>query len=205
MTKNAIIFLLGGVIGAILAIGIPRTWKTQESGITSRTSDAAVIVQSRSLGAPRPDAAPYPSVMSWPEISGLDLKWLAPKLREMGCPENLIRDILVAEANRKLAQQLKSLCAKIPNLYSNFLSADGQVQVVFDHLNKARFTCLSEIFGNDIRIDDDQIGKPYREVRPEAGLLSDEQGESIERPESGLSKKNEGNSPKSPGFLSASD
>ena len=123
----------------------------------------------------------------------------------MGCPENLIRDILVAEANRKLAQQLKSLCAKIPNLYSNFLSADGQVQVVFDHLNKARFTCLSEIFGNDITIDDDQIGKPYRGVRPDAGLLSDEQVESIARLESELSKKIEAICLKSRGFLTASD
>ena len=55
-------FPLGRRHSAVLAIGILRTWKTQGSAITWRTSDTALIVQSPSLGAPRPDPAPYPNV-----------------------------------------------------------------------------------------------------------------------------------------------
>ena len=71
-------------------------------GKGSATGDAAAVVNSSEAGATG-------TITTWLDIQSADLKQLVRRLREAGCPDETVKDIVVAEVNRIFAARSREL------------------------------------------------------------------------------------------------
>src|SRR5207247_1812874 len=113
---------------------------------------------------PKPAVTPQPnnkavSPFTWRQIESEDYKQYIANLRNVGCPEQTIRDIIIADVNKLYAAREAPLK---PKPSTSGKSAQTQVAISADELEKRRQlreiqmekrSVLKELLGIDVPLD----------------------------------------------------
>src|SRR5258708_38997711 len=103
MKKNVFAFILGILAGTACIWTLHHLATKREPTILYEPQNKAQALQGSSSS---PLSAQSVSGLAWPTGNVEDLKVLASTLQASGCPERLVRDIVIAEANRTYFKKL---------------------------------------------------------------------------------------------------
>ena len=113
MARTAVgLIVLNLALAVYLASAVYQSRSPRVAAIGSNTggksfADRASTTAERN--APRPAANTAPAKPTWASVASSDLHRYAANLRSIGCPEQTIKDILLAEANRVFGLQERAL------------------------------------------------------------------------------------------------
>ena len=110
-TQRLAVCLVGLALGLVAAIAYVQ-WPgqgTQSNPADRRTSGASHQLETHPALKPKAPAAPS---FSWPQIESEDYHQYIANLRSIGCPEQTIRDIVIADINKLYASRESPLKLK---------------------------------------------------------------------------------------------
>ena len=110
--KSLILTLVFLIINCLLAMALGWSRSPQSSSPPSKSTSADPTAPSRAINRPKsPSKKPAPET-PFAAIYSTDNKQFVENLRAIGCPEQTVKDILVAEINRRYAAQENALRPK---------------------------------------------------------------------------------------------
>lgn len=130
---------------------------------TSKVRNPEPAMAANAAAKPMPSAKP-----TWAQLfSAADLKGSVQRLRAVGCPEETIQDLVLAEVTRRYAEKSQAIW-RLPEADKYWLAPDRDAMLFgserskqFAAMEKERVALLTELFGFD----------PQKRQREESGIF----------------------------------
>src|SRR5437868_4188222 len=116
--RSFVILSLGLNLCLGLALGyyVARKPATVEPAAPAKPPVTPTRVPQRTVAA-RETAVPRNGAFNWANLESADFKQYMANLRAIGCPEETIRDLIVAEVNKLMAPKFAALAAEANRMY----------------------------------------------------------------------------------------
>lgn len=150
--KYLVGFFVGALIGAIVYSKLRP----------SRVSMVEAPSEPKLLPSARVEASDS-NFPLWPEFSLENVDSFVAHLRESGCPESQIRSLVIAEVNRFFFKRTQA---------GEHAQSRGVASQNIDYAaaRKSRLDVLTAVFGENISIEDFEVGAFYKDSAPLAGI-----------------------------------
>ena len=112
--KTGVAILLGLSITILVTVAYLNARKPPQQPVTEPTgaTEQPMPVRERRTPIARTAAANLPEKFNWSQVESTDFKTYMQNLRAIGCPEETIRDLIVAEVNKLFAPRFAALAGE---------------------------------------------------------------------------------------------
>src|SRR5688572_2161136 len=112
--KTGIALLLGLSITILASIAYLNSRKTPQRSVSSpaETAEQPAPVRERRIPVKAPIASSTTEKFDWSQLESTDFKTYMANLRAITCPEETIRDLIVADVNKLFAPRFAALAAE---------------------------------------------------------------------------------------------
>ncbi len=191
--------ILAGSLAAGLALGtLARKWTASAPGSSSATGVGTNFVTNeivRVIDAPAAIATNAPTKSEpfhWSQLQSSDLKQYIANLRTVGCPEQTVRDIILAIVNERFAPRFEALKPQ-PVPYwkkrrTGYVSSVEQRKALAT-VEKERRDLLRDLLGYEVKEPDHRGYVPAE--RDQLAFLSPERREAVEQKLAELKQRHE--------------
>lgn len=145
-------------VSLLANLGLALWWYHASSPAATPPTAAPVTTESISVTNSRTAVIVRPQFFSWQELESSNYATYLKNLRAIGCPEETIRDILLADVNQMLREKYLSgfTAPKAnPRWWTNFRANDGgrDEQASVTNFLEERNTIMTQLFGADWQKD----------------------------------------------------
>jgi hypothetical protein len=152
------VLLLAVVVYAASGRAARRTGSLVSRELTNRTVRVARQPNRPAPAPAEPTTVEVPEPFQWSQIESQDYRVYVANLREIGCPEATIRDIILADVNELFFRRVKELVDPVQNRFWEFLAHHEKMedlvkekQEQLEALDKERDQVLEDLLGAGAR------------------------------------------------------